>query len=788
MGVFILTLFPLLRKIASKYPKRPVGERRVTLEFMKRNHTQLICDIGELVGLFVDTTSLEAFLQKIVEMVSEHMGSEVCSIYLYYDDTQDLVLKATRGLKPEAIGNVRMKLGEGLTGIAMKEMRPICERNASQAPGYRYFPEIGEEAYESFLAVPIARGQTRIGALVIQNKRKDYFAAEDVQAVRAIASQLANTIEMAKVLISLEEKREYKKPESSREELRCIPCRVGSAGMAVGRAIIGDERYSLRELKEAVKNKDYSLEDFRAALRGTESELEAMQRQIEEKLADVASLIFAAQILMLKDEAFVGAMTDLIRQEVSPPEAIMSVVEHYVQMFGKLSNDYLREKRQDVQDIGKRLLLHLIGDREGLQDYKGGIMIVQELYPSELLKLSSQGVQGIILLSGGITSHLSILARSLEIPMAITETPQLLRLPADTQIFLDAEEGFVHVNPAKSVLDLFDKIKAQKQKPGTRESPAALVKKTLAKTKDGTRVQLLANVNLLSDLRHARAVAAQGVGLYRTEFPFIVRSDFPTEEEQYIVYKKVVDALDGQELTFRTLDIGGDKILSYYDYGKEQNPFLGMRSIRFSLKHKDVFVQQVRAILRAGLGADMKIMFPMISSLDEFLEAKAIVLECIQDLSREGIACHKKPKIGLMIELPAVLEIIDDLAQEADFFSIGTNDFVQYMLAVDRTNEKVAEFYLPHHPSILRSLKKVIDAANSHGKEVSICGDMAHDERYISYLLGIGLRRFSLDSSYIPGIRAVIRGIDLGEATEKTGRLLRCNRIEDIDRILKKAA
>ncbi|HCI44742.1 MAG TPA: phosphoenolpyruvate--protein phosphotransferase, partial [Candidatus Omnitrophica bacterium] len=748
----------------------------------KRSHTQLICDIGELVGLFVDTTSLEAFLQKIVEMVSEHMGSEVCSIYLFYDETEELVLKATRGLKPEAVGHVRMKLGEGLTGIAMKEMRPICERNASKAPGYRYFPEIGEEVYESFLAVPITRGQTRIGVLVIQNKRRDYFDVEDIQVVRAIASQLANTIEMAKVLIGLEEKREYKTPESPREELRRIPCRVGSAGMAVGRAIIGDERYSLRELKEAVKDKDYSLEDFRAALRRTESELEAMQRQIEEKLADVASLIFAAQILMLKDEAFVGAMTDLIRQEVSPPEAIMSVVEHYVQMFGKLSNDYLREKRQDVQDIGKRLLLHLVGDREGRQDHKGGIIIVQELYPSELLKLSSQGVQGVILLSGGITSHLSILARSLEIPLVITETPQLLRLPADTQIFLDAEEGFVHVNPAKSVLDLFDKIKTQKQKPGTRESPAALVRKTLTKTKDGARVQLLANVNLLSDLKHARAAAAQGVGLYRTEFPFIVRSDFPTEEEQYIVYKKVVDALDGQELTFRTLDIGGDKILSYYDYGKEQNPFLGMRSIRFSLKHKDIFIQQVRAILRAGASADLKIMFPMISSLDEFLDAKAVVLGCIKDLSREGVACHKNPKIGLMVELPSVLEIIDDLAQEADFFSVGTNDFVQYMLAVDRTNEKVAEFYLPHHPSILRSLKKVIAAADGHGKEVSICGDMAHDERYIFYLLGIGLRRFSLDSSYIPGIRAVIRDIDLGEAAEKTGRLLRCNKIEDIDR------
>src|SRR3989338_2057033 len=446
---------------------------------MKRNHTQLICDIGELVGLFVDTTSLEAFLQKIAEMVSEHMGSEVCSIYLFYDETAELVLKATRGVKPEAIGHVRLKLGEGLTGIAMKEMRPICQRNASQAPGYRYFPEIGEEVYESFLAVTITRGQTRIGVLVIQNKRKDYFDAEDIQAVRAIASQLANTIEMAKVLIGLEEKREYKTSEFVREDLRCIPCRVGSAGMAVGKAIIGDERYSLQQLMEAARNERYSLADFQAALRRTESELEAMQRQIEEKLADVASLIFTAQILMLKDEAFVGAMTELIRKEVPPPEAIARVVERYVQMFDKLSNDYLREKRHDVQDIGKRLLLHLVGDREGLRDHQGGIIIVQELYPSELLKLSSQGIQGIILLSGGITSHLSILARSLEIPLVITETPQLLRLPADTQIFLDAEDGFIHVNPAKNVLDLFDKIKTQKDKPVAREFSSAVAGKTL---------------------------------------------------------------------------------------------------------------------------------------------------------------------------------------------------------------------------------------------------------------------------------------------------------------------
>ena len=271
----------------------------------------------------------------------------------------------------------------------------------------------------------------------------------------------------------------------------------------------------------------------------------------------------------------------------------------------------------------------------------------------------------------------------------------------------------------------------------------------------------------------------------------MVRSDFPSEEEQYIVYKKLVDGMPDKEITFRTLDIGGDKVLSYYNYGREENPFLGMRSIRFSLKHKDIFVQQLRAILRAGVAAkDLKIMFPMISSIDEFLEAKDLVLQCIKDLKKEGVAgksateCHARPAIGMMVELPAVLEIIDELAQHADFFSIGTNDFIQYMLAVDRTNEKVADFYMPHHPSILRALKKVVEAAEKFEKIVSICGDMAHNEQYVSYFLGIGIRVFSLDVSYLPKIQNAIEKIDLEQARKETKKILAKTRISETSHLL----
>ena len=246
--------------------------------------------------------------------------------------------------------------------------------------------------------------------------------------------------------------------------------------------------------------------------------------------------------------------------------------------------------------------------------------------------------------------------------------------------------------------------------------------------------------------------------------------------------------MPGQEITFRTLDIGGDKVLSYYNYGKEENPFLGMRSVRFSLRHKEIFSQQIRAILRAGEGADIRIMFPMISSLDEFLEAKNLIGECIKMLSGEGIPYTKNPAVGLMIELPAVLEILHELAKEADFFSIGTNDFIQYMLAVDRTNEKVSDLYLPHHPAILRALKRVVDTANIYKKDISVCGDMAHDEKYISYFLGIGVRKFSVDATFLPKIQEIISRITLNEARKKAADILLKAKVYDIAEFIERCA
>jgi len=748
--------------------------------FKPRDHTKLICDISELNSLFEDAPSLEAFLQKIVEMIADHMHSEVCSIYLYYQENEELVLTATYGLHQDSIGKVRMKLGEGLTGLTLSESRPICESSARTNPNFKYFPGIGEERFESFLAVPIIRGQTRIGVMVTQNLKKNYFSVEDISVCRAITSQLANTIETTKLLMTVREV-QRKKPESSKpQDLKFIKGRVGSEGFAFCEAVVLDFE-NFRRLVE-IQNFDarYTLEDFQRAVRLTEKQLEEYQAQIEKQLADVASLIFMAQILMLKDKGFVDAMADLIKEGINPPEAVLKIVKEYVLKFDAMSDSYLREKRHDVEDIGKRLLENLVGAGNDCDDCQGRIVIARELFPSNILKLSSQGVKGIILLSGGVSSHLSILARSLNIPLIITDNAHLLDIRQRTQILLDAEQGNIYVEPSADIILNFKERDEARARLGELKESFPEETHTL----DKTRIKLLSNINLLSGLKTARELKSEGIGLYRTEFPFIVRSDFPSEEEQLVIYKKLIEGMPHKEITFRTLDIGGDKVLSYYNHEKEENPFLGMRSIRFSLRHKEIFAAQIRAILRAGHDADIKIMFPMISSLDEFLEAKAIVHECRDALNKERIPYNAAVPIGIMVELPSVLEIIEDLTAEADFLCIGTNDFIQYMLAVDRTNEKVADMYLAHHPAVLRSLKKIVDAGKKFKKDVTICGDMAHETKYLPYLLGIGIRRISLDTRYLPKIKLAITKTDLPQAEKLTKELLTYNRLSHITRIV----
>ncbi len=747
--------------------------------FIKRDHTKLICDVGEITGLFHDALSMEEFLQKITVMVTRHMECEVCSIYIYYADQHELVLKATKGLNPDSVNTVKMKIGEGLTGQALKEKRPICEGQAKNNPNFRFFQGIGEEKFESFLAVPILRGSVEIGVMVIQSEKKDYFSSEDIQVFRAITTQLAATIETARLLITLNDKKE--KPAAPvLQNLKFIQGRCGSEGVAFATTMIVNESLTDMQQYVAAGGKQYNETDLHRAIEETERQLGALQVKLEATLLDMTALIFTAQILMLKDKGFTDSIFSMIKRGVNPPQAVIEVVNDYVTKFTRIEDSYLREKIYDVKDVGRRLLENLTGHAQAQHDYQDKIVIARELFPSDALKLFSQKIKGIILLSGGATSHVAILARSLNIPLVVTNELGLLSLDSTTDVLLDAYMGYIHINP-----DPLVKAKVlQREELNHNISGLKKMIREHPRTSDGVGVKLMANINLLGDLKAANEFKADGVGLYRTEFPFMIRSNFPSEEEQYLIYRRLVEGMPGKEITLRTLDIGGDKILSYSDYGKEENPFLGLRSIRLSLKHTDVFIAQLRAILRSGAGKRIRILFPMISSLDEFLQAKSIVQECIHQLKTERKEFIQNPPMGVMIELPSMVEIIDEMAQEADFFSIGTNDLIQYMLAVDRTNDRVSQMYLPHHPSVLRALKKIVDAGLKAGKEVSICGDMANDPKYLSLLLGLGIRCFSMDARYLPRMHERLRQLSIKECEKLTQEILAQSQISRITQIL----
>ncbi len=739
-----------------------------------KDRVDLICSIGELAGLFEKATTLENFLQTAVSIVAYHMRAAVCSVYLYDEKKNDLVLTANQGLRRESVGQVRLQLGEGITGTAVKELRPIRVGVAQLSPLWKAVPGIDEEKYKAFLAVPILRGLTRIGALVLQDPVADYFDDNDTRALQAIAAQLASVVENAKLLMTLGKHQhgETAGAQQTLETLKFIRGQPGGNGVGIGRAMIFG---SLDETGKETPCK-FTRRDFEHALAATEKQLEALQVGMEERLADVASLIFSAHILMIKDPKFSGAMLALIDSGQTPPSAITRIVDQYSRLFANSKNPRLREKQQDVKDLGRRLLKNLHGGADDDADFHGRILIAAEVLPSDVLRISAQKTEGLVLISGGATSHIAILARSLQLPMVITENKALLLLHEDSEVLIDGDQGTIYVSPSEEVQAQYRVLmKASREAENIADKTP-----DVAKTSDGVMIEIFANINLLSEIKLAKRYKASGIGLYRSEFPFIVRNSFPSEEDQFRVYRRLIDEMEGREVALRTLDIGGDKMLSYFPGENETNPFLGLRALRFSLKYREIFVQQIRALLRAGEGRGLNIMFPLVSSVDEFLEARRTAMSCAGQLAQEGVPHNSRPRIGAMIELPAAVEVVGELADEADFLSIGGNDLVQYMLAVDRTNEHIADLYIPHHPAVLRALARIARAAAEKKKTLSFCGEMATNRKMLPFLLGIGIRRISVEARQIARVHEIVAAINIDEAKEEAKRILAMGRISDV--------
>jgi len=722
---------------------------------MTNPHIGLLCDVGELSAVLAGKADFGNFLERVVELVASYLNADISSIYLYDEQSETLRLEATRGLKHEAIGQVNLKPGEGLVGSAFEQAQPIMAAKACEHPSFCYISSTGENETDAFLAVPIQGGLRLRGIVTAQRRQGHPFDEQDAQTLSGVASQLSSALENLKALLAIH----APAPTEPTGAFRLIKGRAAAGGLASGRATIIKPRGS-ETLKAVI--------DLQSAVSQTAEQLDQLQQRLEAKLPEMVAMIFMAQLMMLKDPSFIGEVETLIAQGQDAAAAVRKVADHYATLFAVSPLPYIREKAHDVADLSARLINNLCqtgvaGDAEVGER----IAVAGNLYPSEILTLAAEGVSGVIMVQGGLTAHVAILARSLDLPLVISEAPELLDLPAQARIILDGEVGNIYLNPSP---DIEEKFNSQRQ---LRAQSLKLTPQPETFTKDGTRIRLMANINLLSEVALAYSLKADGIGLYRSEFPFLIRTSFPSENEQYKIYRRLFEDSPETEVTFRTLDVGGDKLLSYSEVDPGENPALGLRSIRFSLKHTKIFKQQLRAALRAAAGfKGLRIMFPLISSLEEFNAARALVDECLQELRARGQEHNANPKIGMMVELPAVVEIMPELSRAADFFCIGTNDFVQYMLGVDRTNAQMVDYYRPDHPAVLRALKRIAQVCIENGKDISVCGEMAHAPEFVKFFLGIGIRKLSLDPRRLYDTQRIIEDIDIASASAQAAQLL----------------
>lgn len=542
-----------------------------------------------------------------------------------------------------------------------------------------------------------------------------------------------------------------------------------AAGVAIGKAFVlpaWEWDVPDRRMEKVDLAKEF--ERLYEGIRTSKTEIEFMKNEIKETVGVAESSIFDAHIAILEDPVFMSEIQGIIERQYKAAEvAVKEAIDHFVTMFDLLDDEYMKERALDIKDVGNRLLKHLLGTPEITlpSDTQPYILVAKELSPSQLVHLNPENVLGMVTMAGGKTSHSAIMARALGIPL-VSGLENKLTKPLQTGdlLVIDGDDGRLYLDPEQEIIDRYTEI-AEKQR--RRKEQLQLLASVEAVTRDGYRMRLAGNISSVKDFEQAIKYGAQGVGLFRTEFLYMDRPAFPAEDEQFEVYRQIVEKADGHPVVIRTLDIGGDKQLEYFTIPEEENPVLGYRGIRISLDSKELFKTQLTAILRASIYGQIKILLPMVSSLEELKRAKGFVEEAKRELSDRGLPYSDEVEVGVMIEVPAAAAIADLLAREADFFSIGTNDLVQYVLAVDRMNEKIAHMYNSYHPAVLRMLRQTVSAAKEAGIPVSVCGEMAGDEKALPIWLHLGVDTLSMSPQSLLRVKHRILNSSLKEAEEE---------------------
>ncbi|MFY9627365.1 MAG: phosphoenolpyruvate--protein phosphotransferase [Methylocystis sp.] len=697
-------------------------------------------------------------LDKIVVQIAANMVAEVCSVYVLRAD-QRLELYATEGLNREAVHLTTMKSGEGLVGLIAQSAEPLALSEAHEHPAFAYRPETGEEVYHSFLGVPILRGGNTVGVLVVQNKVRRSYSEEEVEALQTTAMLLAEMIASG----------ELQSIAKSTELLALNgPVSIKGAPVADG---VGLGHVLLHEPRVVIKS--LLAEDIPGELQRLDTAIEAMRVSIDELVAHGDRMgagehreVLEAVRMVANDRGWMRRLREAVMTGLTAEAAVERVQNDARARMQRQTDPYLRDRLHDLDDLANRLLHQLTGqsyvaDQNSVPE--NAIIVARNMGPAALLDYDRSKIRGLVLEEGGPTSHVAIVARALGVA-TVGLVPNITGLvePNDP-IIIDGSTGDVHVRPQPDVRSAYGekarlRARRQEQYAALRDVPSI--------TRDGVEIALHMNAGLTVDVPFLHDTGARSIGLFRTELQFMLAQRFPRMAEQYRLYKGVLDAVPDRPVTFRTLDIGSDKILPYMATIEEENPALGWRAIRIGLDRPGLLRMQLRAMLKAGADRDLRIMFPMIANVAEFDLAKAITLRELELIRRHGHTPPAKLELGAMVEVPALLWEMDQIAERADFLSVGSNDLVQYLYAADRDNTRVSKRYDNLSNPVLRALKCIVDAGVQAQKPVTLCGEMGGRPLEAMALLALGYRSLSMSPASIGPVKAMILSLDLGQAQQ----------------------
>lgn len=720
---------------------------------------------------------LDEVLSIIVRQVKRSTAVDVASVYLTDTEKAQHVLMTTEGLNPESVGVVRLGMDEGLVGLVAQRAEPVNLAHAQEHPRFRFFPDSGEEVFPAFLGVPIIHQRKVLGVLVVQRRAAERFPEDQVSFLITLAAQLAAAIAHAEAsggrglpLLKHSPRARY---------VAGVP---GAPGVAIGTAVVVYAPANLDTIPDRqVEDTKAEERRFRAAVDTVLEELRQMKRRLKRILPAEDRALFDAYALLLESDSMIHGTVQEIRAGNWAEGALRKVVMSHARRFEEMDDAYLRERAQDIREIGRRVVLALQqGSVEKRVYPRRSVLVGDEIGATHLAEVPASRIAGVISTRGSSSSHVAILARAMGIPAVMGASDLTVSRVDGREVVADGYQGRVYVQPSAVVRREYARLVREQNR---LSAELEALRDQPAETPDGLRVPLYVNTGLQADIGPSLRSGAEGIGLYRTEFPFMIREQFPGEDEQTAVYRHVLEAFAPRPVTLRTLDVGGDKALPYFPV-TEDNPFLGWRGIRITLDHPEIFLTQARAMLRADSGLEnLQVLLPMVTDLNEVAEAQRLLRQAYDELQEEGVNVSW-PRIGAMIEVPSTVYQARELAPMVDFFSIGTNDLTQYLLAVDRNNARVAKLYDMVHPAVLRAIKQTVDAAREHRRPVSVCGEMAGDAGAVILLLGMGVNVLSMTAAGLPRVKWVVRSFTRRRCRTLAAKALQMNQGVEIRAML----